>query len=279
MELNDQGLAPQYAAILGECEPFLVSYRSNWDHVDLAPFGCTIREERLYDPTTLRSRDVIDDLHHLDSFSFGPQEMLMPRWVLFDCGEFPGIVFGFGKRAYELPQIVRDAYNVGDDPERFVPLSMWVAIACGEPGAWFGHNLSSANIIARTYPGLATMTKAVGVRLTKATRQYGATQWSSSSIGVHMVLGEMELLSAWTPAHTHIETFAYLIEVETERLAGCMAPGFSRPESAIERSLDADDTAGMQALQRDIEQGQRWKLARVERRPGAPQRAHMSKVR
>jgi hypothetical protein len=279
VDLKNQDLAPQHAKILAECEPFLISYAKNWPHVDLAPMGCAVREERLYDPCTLRSRTVIDDLHTLDSFSFGPQDMLMPRWVLFDCGEFPGIVFGFGKRAGDLPVKLAEAYKLPGDPDRFVPLSMWVAIPCAEPGAWFGHNLSSANYIAPIYPGLATLTKAVGMGLCRAAKQYGATQWDSSSIGVHMNLGDMRLLSAWTPAHTHIATFAYLIDVDGQRLVDVLRPGWERPASAVTRTFDADDMGAMRALHADLERGERFQLAHVERRKGQPQRIHITNLR
>lgn len=276
MDLEPSNLLPQYQRILEECEPFLISYRANWEHVDLAPLGVKLREEHLYCPTTLRSKGVIDDLHRLDSFSFGPQEMLMPRWVLYDCGEFPGIVFGFGKRAGDLPPMVRDAYE-RTDPNHFLALSMWVAIPCVEPGAWFGHNLSSANLLHRVYPGLATITKSLGISLTKGVKQYGATQWDSSSIPVHMNYGEMFLRSAYTPAHTHIETLSYRIDVDPARLVACMSPGWKRPKLSADRTISSDDHAAMHALQDDIEAGGRYCLAGVDKptEDGAPQRVHI----
>src|SRR5690349_18219483 len=108
------GLDPRYRAILDTMEPYLVSHPGNWSALDLAPFGVEIAEERRYAPTSLRSRDVVDGLHRLDEATFGDQQMRMPRWVLFDCGAFPGIVFGFGRRSRE--------------DGAFVPLSMWVAV-------------------------------------------------------------------------------------------------------------------------------------------------------
>lgn len=200
----------------------------------------------------------------------------MPRWVLYDCGEFPGIVFGFGKRAGDLPAMVRDAYE-RTDPNHFLALSMWVAIPCVEPGAWFGHNLSSANLLHRVYPGLATITKSLGIALTRGSKQYGATQWDSSSIPVHMNYGEMFLRSAYTPAHTHIETLSYRIDVEPERLVACMSPGWKRPKLRVDRTISSDDHAAMHALQDDIERGGRYCLAGVDKptEDGAPQRVHI----
>jgi hypothetical protein len=262
------GLDPRFRAVVTTTESFLVSYPGNWSALDLAPFGLAIPEEHRYTATSLRSRDVVDGLHHLDAVTFGDQEMLMPRWVLFDCGEFPGICYGFGRRARDLPPRLRAHYRVLDRDDVFVPLSMWVAIRCAEDGAWFGHNLSSANLLFEgddKLPGLATVTKALGIKLARARKQYGATQWDSDSIALHLRFGDMHLLSAFTPAHTHQETLSYRIDVDEERLWGCLQAGWKRPAVEPDRVLDAGDSAGIRALHDEIEAGARWRLTRVER--------------
>lgn len=281
-------LNPRFRHIIESCESFLVSYPANWPALDLTPFGLEIPAERRYTATSLASRDVVNGLHHLDATTFGPQEMLMPRWVLFDCGEFPGIVYGFGRRSGDLPDRVRRHYHVLDRDDVFVPLSMWVAIRCAEEGAWFGHNLSSANLLLEgddRLPGLASLTKALGIRLTRATKQYGATQWDSDSIGLHLRFGEMHLLSAYTPAHTHEETLSYRIDVSEERLWGCLQAGWKRPEIATDRLLAADDAEGIRALHRDIESGENWQLVRTEHataatgtEPARPQRLYLKRM-
>lgn len=276
MELTAKDLSGRYAKILESCEPYLVTYPGNHSALDLKPFGLQIPEERVYDPTRLHSRNLIDALHHLDAFSFGGQEMLMPRWVLFDCGEFPGIVFGFGRKAMDLPPELRRAYDVVD-PARdhdFIPLSMWVAIRCAEDGAWFGHNLSSSNYVAKTepLPGLGMITKVFGIALAKVRRQYGATQWTSTSLNIHLSLGDNELLSAYTPAHTHMETFTYRIEVDSKRLAAPLRPDWRRPETGGDRHVDADDPAAISGLHGELEAGRRFRLVRVEPRQNAGQR-------
>ena len=275
-------LDPRYRAILDGCESFLVSYTANWGALDLAPFGFEIPVERRYTATSLRSRDVVDGLHHLDAVTFGDQDMLMPRWVLFDCGEFPGIVYGFGKRAADLPAKLRKHYCVEDRDDAFVPLSMWVAIRCAEQSAWFGHNLSSANLLlegAAQLPGLATLTKALGIRVTRASKQYGATQWDSESIALHLRFGEMNLLSAYTPAHTHPETLSYLIEVDADRLSACLEAGHVQPKPESERVLEANDSAAIRALHDAIEAGERWQMVRAERAEGGrPQRLHLRRA-
>ncbi len=282
MNLSPADLDPRYARILETCEPYLVTWPGNHGALDLEPFGAKIGDEHLYSPTHLRSREVIDGLHFLDAFSFGDQEMLMPRWVLYDCGEFPGIVFGFGRKAKDCPDGVRGAYRAADpeQDDQFLPLSMWVAIRCAEEGAWFGHNLSSANLVAGDdgLPGLATITKAFGVRLTKATKQYGATQWDSSSLNIHLSLGTMHLLSAYTPAHTHLHTFSYRIDVSADDLVAPLGAKWTRPTEGGDRHLDADDGDGILALHKEIEAGFACSLLRVERRQDLPQRLWITKA-
>lgn len=280
MELRSLALAAPFAHILDSCEPFLISYPGNYGALDLAPFGVQIAKHRLYTATALNSRELVDGLHRLDAATFGDQEMLMPRWVLFDCGEFPGIVFGFGREAHRLGPRARKHYQVEGAAHdgTFVPLSMWVAIRCAEEGAWFGHNLSSANVVldaAEALGGLATLTKAVGVKLTRANKQYGATQWDSASIGLHLRLGDMQLLSAYTPAHTHPETFAYRIDVADAVLTRSLLQGYAAPKTEGERILRADDHDGIRKLHDDLERGEKWTLVRAERREGGPQRLHL----
>lgn len=268
---------PRYRAVVDRCESFLVTNPANRPALDLSPLGVEI--PRLYSATSLASADLVDGLHRLDALTFTDAGMVMPRWVLFDCGEFPGIVYGFGRRAAELPAKVRRHYRVegSDRDEAFVPLSMWVAIRCAEEGAWFGHNLSSANLLLEgeaALPGLATVTKALGMRVTRAVRQYGATQWDSESLGVHLRFGEMNLVSAYTPAHTHAETLAYCIEVSEERLRACLTAGWRPPEIEADRVIEAGDAAAMRALQADLERGERWQIVACERATGGkPQRA------
>ncbi len=278
--MKRDALNPRYARILETCTPYLITYTANLGALDRAPFGVPIDEAHTFTATSLRSRDVVNGLHHLDSFSFGPQEMLMPRWVLFDCGEFPGIVFGFGRRAKDLSADMRRHYKVegAEKDDAFVPLSMWVAIRNAEAGAWFGHNLSSANLVLGDdkLPGLGTLTKLFGVRVAKAKLQYGATQWTSSSLRIHMTMGDMELLSAYTPAHTHEETFSYRIDVDPDRLERALTPGWDRPEIAADFVFGADDSPAIRALHDEIENGTRFALARVER--GAVNRLHIARL-
>ncbi len=280
MELKDLDLKPRYAQTLERCVPFVITYPANHSALDLSPFGVTVAPEHRFTATRLDSRDAVDGLHYLDAATFGDQDMLMPRWVLFDCGEFPGLVFGLGMYARDLPDYARASYHVAHRDDAFVPLSMWVAIRNAEDSAWFGHNLSSANVLLKgddALRGLALLTKALGVKATKCTKQYGATQWDSSSVGLHLRLGEMEVLSAFTPAHTHPETFSYRIDVDDEELVASLCQGWTPPTEQGERILDSSDGKAIRALHDEIEAGERFVMFRAEKTDSG-QRLHLRKV-
>ena len=275
-------LDDRYRKILETTTPYLVTYPGNLSALDLSPFGVTVEDATNFDPTRLRSRAVIDGLHHLDAFSFGDQDMLMPRWVLFDCGEFPGIVFGFGRHAKDCDAETRAAYKVegADHDDDFVPLSMWVALRCAEEGGWFGHNLSSANLVMKEnpLPGLATITKALGVKLAKVSKQYGATQWTSSSLNIHMSLGKMRVLNAYTPAHTHPETFTYRIDTTDDALIAPLLTTWKRPVEGGDRHLDADAPSDVRQLHDEIEGGLALDLLRVEKKSNGENRLWLNRA-
>jgi hypothetical protein len=263
------------------CIPYIISYPRNWAAFDLAPCGLEIADIHRFTATHLRSRDVVDGLHRLDNATFSTQEMRMPRWVLFDCGEFPGLVFGFGCYARSLPDYARAFYAVTDRDDAFVPLSMWVAIRCAEDSAWFGHNLSSANVILRdqdSLPGLAVLTKCLGVLVARAHTLYGATQWDSPSISIHQKLGDLEILCAYTPAHTHAATFAYRTEIDATRLHRELAEGFTTKERAITRSFAVADVEALIALQQDLEAGTRYTLVRTDSEAETQRSVHLREL-
>ena len=261
--------APHYQEVLSRCEPYVVSHRGNWAHLDLAPLGVEIEPHRRFEPTDLRSQPVLEGLHRLDRLTFGDQSMLMPRWVIFDCAAFPGLTIGFGMEARHLSPTLRGAYGVRDG-HTFVPLSMWMALRCPEPGAWFGHNLSSANVVEAEAPlrGLGTLTKGLGLVAARATRQYGATQWGSGALPLHLRLGrDLKLLSSWTPAHTHPETLAYALEVDPRwlaRLFGTAPPEHRRPPGA--RPVSASDRHALHGMQIELQAGADLRLVGVEGR-------------
>ena len=87
---------------------------------------------------------------------------------------------------------------------------------------------------------------------------YSTTQWRSSELRVHTKFGELELLTAYTPAHTEARTLTYRFAVSQERLKRALSGRDCYVQTPREVSyIDADNTEAMIDLQREIEAGRR----------------------
>jgi hypothetical protein len=256
--------------IAAEYEPFAVVAPWNRPHFDLAPFGLAIPERNLFDPTRLGSEPFLGLLQAMDAMTFGPEGMPMARWVFYNCSELPGGIMGFGRAARELPEAQRRAFGLASDYDGLVPFSMFIAIPMLPAGDWMGHNLCSLNGV---FPdaglaGLASVTKAFGLTTYRARVLYGATQWRSRALHIHVKFGLLDLITAYTPAHSEHMTLTYRVEVSLDGLrAACGDPsdGVARPAPTF--WLDAEDEASAARLQDDIERGARYQIvARPERR-------------
>lgn len=257
-------LALENPELLRRLEPFVVATADHLSQFDLSPFGVLVRPENRFDPLRVSSTAFLELLRRLDSATFGPEGMPMPRWVFFDGAEIPGGIVGFGEHVSAVPQATRELLHVPAGYAGLVPYSMFIAIPTHEPGVWMAHNLSS---IARTVPGsslagLGALTKAVGLAVYRARRQIGVTQWNSHALMVHTRLGTLELLSAWTPAHTEPWSLTYGITLSDTALLGLardvsVTPAATQPDLVI----DSADHAAMRALQARIEAGERFVIA------------------
>ena len=178
---NDEGL--------DRLEAFLVSDPANAEWFDFEPFGFAIERENRIDPTRLDAEAFLDRLCSLDALTFGPEGMPMPRWLFYEASALPGGIFGFAIRAERLEGPVRERLRVPARAGGLVPLSMYIAIPADPPGVWYGHNLASLNRVAPELglSGLATITKAVGLRCFRCAEQLGATQWASRALHVHKI--------------------------------------------------------------------------------------------
>ncbi len=262
---------PIRRAELLELEPFVVATRANAPYLDTAPFGAAIAPHRVYDPTRVETSSFLRLLERLDAATFGPEGMPMPRWVFYDCSELPGAIFGFGLPGGELCAEDLALYGLDEGFDGFVPLSMYIAIPMHPRGAWFGHNLASLGrrIRSRKLAGLGSLTKALGLRVFGARRQYGATQWDSTALFIHTRFGPLQLETAVTPVHSEPGTLTYWFDVTDEALrsaAGDPSVTLARPEP--DEWVCAADTARLDRLQDAIERGERWCIpARPRSRP------------
>lgn len=238
-----------------------VATPSNEPLLDNAPFGVPI--DVVINPLRMTSAPFLDRLQRLDVLCFGPEGMPMDKWVFYNCAELPGFIYGFGIPVEECDPRELEAFGLTEDAEGLVPVSVYVAIPMYEKGAWFGHNLSSLN---RAFPWrgmhhLASITKAMALKAFRVEHFVGATQWKSNALHIHTRFGALDLDTAYTPAHSQVETLTYSFEVTDLSLRAAMGD----PSAALDRVeptfyLDAGDVAEMKRLQAEIERGARYQL-------------------
>jgi len=268
-------------AMLRNMTPFLVATPQHAELLDLRPFGMQIPDTNIIDPTKMASERFLLLLQTLDRLTFGPEGMPMPRWVFYDCAELPGAIFGFARRIEELPPSVQAALDLQPGETGLMPFSMYIAIPIRTPDVWFGHNLASLN---PTFPslglkGLASITKAVALKVFRCKIQIGATQWDSDALHIHTRFGPLDLLSAWTPAHSEAETITYRFEITDDKLHhACGAPKVSVAYPEADFEVAADDRDAMRALQDRIEAGERFVVSGPPRRHMKGRRVPVSKI-
>lgn len=250
-------------AILVNYGTFVVATPQNRPHLDSSPFGVDIRW--FIDPTRTESATFLDLLQTLDGLTFGPEGMPMDKWVFYDCSELPGFIYGFAMPREELSEREVELFRIPEGYRGPVPISMYIAIPTIEEGGWFGHNLASLNRVLpdRKLGFLATITKAMGLKAYRVRECFGATQWASRSTNVHGRFGPLDLLSAYTPAHSFAATLAYHLTIDDNCLRAAMGDleaeaQLSRPTPSM--YLSADNEKGMLQLQREIENGAHFQI-------------------
>ena len=250
-------------------EPFLVATTYNRAHFDLSPFGITIKEAHLVDPTQSESQRFCDLLLKLDSITFGPEGMPMEKWVFYNICYMPGLVFGYGVPAHSAEPELLDLFEVSSDDELLIPLAMYGTIPMTSPHAWMGHNLCSIGkrLTTRNLRGLGTLAKSIALKLVKAERFFGATQWSSVALNVHVKFGPLQLYTAYTPAHSEPHTLTYGFTCQDHALlAAAGHPDYAFERPAPDLWIDPTSEADMIALHDRIEGGASFVI------PSAPRR-------
>lgn len=264
----------RFRRIFDTCQPYVVTsaYGSAAESGRL-PFGLTIAPELHFDPLVVASGPFLHTLQRLDQLTFGPVGMPMPRWVFYDCAEVPGGIFGFARPARDIPSWLRDALEVPHDYDGPVPLSMYVAIPMLEPGSWHTYTMCSLNEVA---PGagpanLGLFTEAVGLQAFGIRLAYGTTQWRSYKLGDHAQLGPLDLVTAWTPAHSDPTTLTFTMPVDYKRIETALMADPVRLDLDASQTdsqntsneiqwIDCDDHKQLIALQDKIESGRRFQV-------------------
>ncbi|MBI5513763.1 MAG: hypothetical protein HY909_08340 [Deltaproteobacteria bacterium] len=247
-----------YRAALQVCRPFVVAPAEHLEHLDLDPLGVKIDKALRLDPTRLSSQLFLSWIERLDAFTFGPQAMAMPRWVFYDCAEWPSALFGLAARPSAVSPAVRERFEVASRDRVWVPVSLHVAIPTVAPGEFFEHNVGSlgGELGLR---GLGTFTKALGCALLRASRLVGAAQWTGKALGMHRRFGPLELRTAFTPAHSYPRTLTYRHATDPATLRR-VVEGREPPDLALTTWVRIEDQA-LRRLQRRLERGARSWLA------------------
>ncbi len=266
------------AQLLDELVPYLVATPANLRHLNLAPFGLPVAAEHVIDPLRMQSAQFLDLLHKLDGLTFGPEGMPMPKWVFYDCSELPGAIYGLARPAARVWPKVKQLFAIPDTYTGLVPVSMYVAIPMPQRGVWFGHNLSSLAPVFRRLQllddldlaGLGALTKGLALKCFGVEQFWGATQWQSKALYIHVKFGPLLLETAYTPAHSDHETLTYGFAVTEEALRASMGdPTIVLPRPDASFWVESTDVAAMIALQDRIEAGGRFCIPAAPRATNA----------
>jgi hypothetical protein len=166
-------------------------------------------------PLDLHDLEFAEQIYFLETSAFGPANLAMPRWVFYDCAVVPGFVAGFAHRTATLPPSLRKVLRQSPDLD-WTPLSLFIIIPTMAKGEWVAHNLCSVNSLLprdEQFYGLGFLSKAFGLWYANVETCVGMTQWASPARRLHSHYGPMEILTSYTPVHSHAETLTYRLRV------------------------------------------------------------------
>lgn len=260
-----------YSALLEQYTPYAVSLPALARRLNPTPLGISIRPEHEFDPTRISSTAFLSLIERLDSVTFGPLALSMPRWALYDCAELPGIIFGFGQSADGLPARLRSALDVPASYRGLVPISMFFAVPMLEPGHFLGYSISDLYEVAPDLapPGLRLLTLAAALDALGADELTGTTQWASPKLRIYARFGPLNLLAAWTPAHSEPATCVFRFATSRQDIAAALAvTPVPRPQNGISY-VNVSRRQELCDLQAAIESGEQRAIAGPPEEHGA----------
>lgn len=172
----------------------------------------------LKDPLHLDELEFAEQIYHMENAAFGSSSMPMPRWVFYDCAVLPGFVSGFAMKTEKLPEAFRKVLRVSPKHE-WTPLSLFIIIPTMKKGEWVAHNLCAVNSLvpaADRWYGLGFLSKAFGLWYANVETCCGMTQWGNAALKLHIHYGDLQVLTAYTPVHSHAKTVTYRSDIKTE---------------------------------------------------------------
>ncbi len=168
------------------------------------------------EPLSMKEEGFARLIMEVEGRAFQQSGMPMPGWVFYDCGLIPGIVTGFAYRTSKLPTHLREVIGEKFLTTEWTPLSLFIAIPCANRREWVAHNLSSINSLIpkeHRFYGMGFLSKAFGLWYSNIEVLCGMTQWESPALKLHANYGDFELLTAYTPVHSHPRTMTYKCQI------------------------------------------------------------------
>ncbi len=175
------------------------------------------------DPFNLDEIEFAEKIYHLENTAFGPSAMPIPRWVFYDCGVMPGFVAGFAMRTSQLSPAMCKAMNIREEGmgprHEWTPLSLFIIIPTMKRGEWVAHNLCAVNSLLEEkdrFYALGFLSKAFGLWYANVKSCCGMTQWGNTALKLHSHYGHLQVLTAYTPVHSHAKTITYRSQVNVK---------------------------------------------------------------
>lgn len=253
-------IANRYNEILNFVEPYLLGNPKVFDNYSLNVFGKEFNSDSLMSCLSTKNYEFFKLVHKLDSLTFGHQGMGMDKWVFFDCSAMPAGIFGFAIPRKLVPDKLLRIFEVPDDYQGLVPITMYMAIPTSDRGRWFGHNLSSlSKFLDQDVRGIGLLTKAFACQVFQIEWCYGATQWGSPALEIHTQLSDMKLKASYLPAHTHQNSLCYVSDYSLENLERALN-GERRVSEDYDFLIESADLVAQKDLQEKIEAGSEFSI-------------------
>jgi hypothetical protein len=211
--------------------------------LDLAPFG----KEARYFPAEQHAARV-ERYRAISRLAFGG-ELSLPGWVLSDLYLLPGVIGLLLGPARALPEATRERLGLHPDDEAIA--AAYVAVPSVTAGLFVGVSLISL------VPGIqaGAWIKALTLKMVRAKRLRGVSQWRNPSVRVHTRMGALRLVGAVPGAHElRARSFVYESDLEGEaRIGEAMA---RRLALAPTRRIHCEDLPALAALLERAEAGE-----------------------
>jgi len=261
-----------FSPLVQRTKPYLVATDMVLSKLNLSPAGVDISDELVINPQVKGNAPFLKMLRRLDELTFAPLGMPMPDWVFYDCAVMPGAVFGVCVDAKDLEPWVKAVMNIEADYEGPVPVSMFIAIPMLEEHSWFVYTLCDINMVApgAAPSGVLQFTMGLGLQVFPLQRLYGTLQWRSTTVRDIVRLGAIELVTAYTPAHSYRRTFTYRVDLDQNKSLSVLSDEpLEGGVPVATHLLDVDNEELLLRLQKELEENIRWEIVGAPFRKGA----------